>query len=177
MLAVTVPPTKDVLAIIVAILAEPASSKPITLAEAAFNCVLAVIVPPTKEVLAIILAILAEPASRRPTTLADAELITPLANNVVVYEVVVCANGVMIHVFDVKLATRVLPPTTKLFASVTLPFNSVLFATYKLGPLVPLRPTPLICKFATFATPSTRRPTPVEFAAYMKPCVLTVKPF
>ena len=82
MLAVIVPPNKLVLATISAILAEPESIRPTTLAAPAFNCVLAVtvppnifvfavIVPPNKLVLATISAILAEPASIRPTTLAD----------------------------------------------------------------------------------------------------------
>ena len=141
------------------------------LAEPTFNCVLAVRVPPTKDVLAITVPILAEPASRRPTTFAKAAFTAPLAVSVVANVVVVCANGVIIQVFEVKFATLVLPPTTKLFASVTLPFRLVLFATKRLGPPALFRPVPLICKFAMFATPSTLRPTPVEFAAYMKPVV------
>ena len=31
------------------------------------------------------------------------------------------------------------------------------------------RPVPIICKFATLATPSTRSPKPVAFAAYIVP--------
>ena len=127
--AVIVPPTNDVLAIIVAILAEPASNLLTMLAEPTFNCVLAVIVPPTNDVLAIIVSILAEPASNRPTTFANAAFMAPFDVSVEANVFVVCASGVIIHVLDVKFATLVLPPTTKLFASVTLPFNNVLFAT------------------------------------------------
>ena len=128
-LAVIVPPIKLVFATTTAILAEPASNRPTTLAEPTFNWVLAVIVPPTNDVLAIIVSILAEPASNKPTTLAVAAFKAPLAVSVVAYVVIVCASGVMIHVFDVKFATLVLPPTTKLFASVVFPLRKVLFAT------------------------------------------------
>ena len=64
---------------------------------------------------------------------------------------------------EIKFATLVFPPTTKLLAIVVLPFNSVVFATYKLGPPELFKPVPVICRFAMFATPLTKRPSPVVF--------------